>query len=40
MKVSLSKEMREIDKVSFEQYGLQAVVLMENASHRVAEAVD
>lgn len=40
MKVSLSKEMREIDKVSFEQYGLPAVVLMENAGHRVAEAVD
>ena len=39
MKVSLSKEMREIDKVSLEQYGLPAVVLMENAGHRVAEAL-
>ena len=40
MKVSLRKEMQEIDKVSFEQYGLPAVLLMENAGHRAAEAMD
>ena len=39
MKISLSKEMHEIDKISFEEYGLPEVVLMENAGHRAAEAL-
>ncbi|MBQ1890617.1 NAD(P)H-hydrate dehydratase [Selenomonas caprae] len=40
MKVSLKAEMRNIDKLTAEKYGLPALVLMENAGHRTAEAVD
>ena len=38
MKISLVKEMRDIDRQSIERYGIPEMVLMENAGHRVAEA--
>ncbi len=40
MKVSLVEEMKEIDRSSVEDYGIPETVLMENAGHRVAEAVE
>ena len=39
MKLSLVQEMKEIDKKTVEQYGLPELLLMENAGHRVAEAM-
>ncbi len=40
MKVSLVEEMREIDRKSVADYGVAELVLMENAGHRTAEAVE
>ena len=40
MKVSLVEEMRRIDKEAAETYGLSASLLMENAGHRAAEAMN
>lgn len=37
MKIALAQEMRDIDKATVTQYGLPAVVLMENAGRAVAE---
>ena len=39
MKVSLVKEMREVDRKAVEDYGISELVLMENAGHRTVEAV-
>ncbi|MBQ7453840.1 MAG: NAD(P)H-hydrate dehydratase [Selenomonadaceae bacterium] len=39
MKVALAKQMRDIDKSAIDEYGLPELSLMENAGHRVAEAV-
>ena len=38
MKLSLVKEMRDIDRRSVEEYGIPEIVLMENAGRRTAEA--
>lgn len=40
MKISLAEEMRGIDRKAAQEYGLQTAVLMENAGHRAAEAVE
>ena len=40
MKVSLVKEMREIDRKAVDEYGISELVLMENAGHRTMEAVE
>ncbi len=39
MKLATAEDMRLIDKEALEVYGLPELVLMENAGHRVAEAV-
>lgn len=39
MKIALAEEMRGIDRKAAETYGVEELVLMENAGHRAAEAV-
>ena len=39
MKIALSDEMRNIDKVTAEVYGLPELLLMESAGHRTAQAM-
>ncbi len=39
MKIALSEEMRNIDRVTAETYGLPELLLMESAGHRVAQAM-
>jgi len=39
MRIATSDQMRQIDKIAIEQYGIPGVVLMENAGKRVAEEV-
>ncbi|SFT43595.1 NAD(P)H-hydrate epimerase [Selenomonas sp. GACV-9] len=40
MKVAFKAQMRNIDKMAAEKYGLPTVVLMENAGHRTAEIME
>lgn len=40
MKVALVDEMRSIDKTAAETYGIPTLLLMENAGHRAAEAMN
>ncbi len=39
MKLALNSEMREIDKVTIEKYGIPGVVLMENAGNAVVDEI-
>lgn len=40
MKIAVSEEMRNIDKMAAEEYGLPELLLMESAGHRVAQAME
>lgn len=40
MKVAAPAQMREIDRLAIEEYGIPGIVLMENASLRVTEEID
>jgi NAD(P)H-hydrate epimerase len=39
MKIATSEEMRNIDRLAAEEYGLPELLLMESAGHRVAQAM-
>lgn len=40
MKIAVSEEMRNIDRLAAEEYGLPELLLMENAGHMVAQAME
>lgn len=40
MKIAVSEEMRKIDRLAAEEYGLPELLLMESAGHRVAQAME
>ena len=40
MKIATSEEMRNIDRLASEDYGLPELLLMENAGHRAAQAME
>ena len=40
MKIAVSEEMRNIDRLAAEEYGLPELLLMESAGHRVAQAME
>ena len=40
MKIATSEEMRNIDRLAAEEYGLPELLLMESAGHRVAQAME
>ena len=40
MKIAVSEEMRQIDRLAAEEYGLPELLLMESAGHRVAQAME
>lgn len=40
MKIAVSEEMRDIDRLAAEEYGLPELLLMESAGHRVAQAME
>ena len=37
MKIALGSQMREMDRITTEEYGIPSIILMENASTAVAE---
>ncbi len=39
MKVALNKEMKEIDRITIEEYGIPGIVLMENAGLKVVDEI-
>ena len=40
MKIAVSEDMRQIDRLAAEEYGLPELLLMESAGHRVAQAME
>ena len=40
MKIAISDEMRNIDRLAAEEYGLPELLLMESAGHRTAQAME
>ncbi|BAL83266.1 hypothetical protein SELR_15580 [Selenomonas ruminantium subsp. lactilytica TAM6421] len=40
MKIAVSEEMRNIDRLAAEEYGLPELLLMESAGHRIAQAME
>ncbi|MBQ3971239.1 MAG: bifunctional ADP-dependent NAD(P)H-hydrate dehydratase/NAD(P)H-hydrate epimerase, partial [Selenomonadaceae bacterium] len=40
MKISLVDEMRAVDKKATEEFGIPELLLMENAGHQAAEAME
>ncbi len=40
MKLALNNEMREIDRVTIEKYGIPGIVLMENAGRAVVDEIN
>jgi len=40
MKIAVSEDMRQIDRLAAEEYGLPELLLMESAGHRIAQAME
>src|SRR2546423_3686803 len=40
MRILTSEQLREVDRLSTEKYGIPSLILMENAGMRVAEVLD